>query len=387
MRWFPSHNNRRGRRVVSSERSISGEHSISGERSVSGTRRSFDGHRSSGRHRLFDGHGASGGRKSSGQRGPLGRHGFANGLRTTIAAATVLVLVLVTCAWTAIRANAQFAQAPPRYASTDQNPFAGAGLYVYPDSQAARAYRSASSSQQSQLSVLASTPTAIWLTLDHVPASAVEPYLHGILADAQRARQTAVFVVYGFPNRDCGNYSGNGILADEYLEWVQAITIALRQSASAPILILEPDALALSTQCRPIAANLPLLRIAVDWLSTSGASIYIDAGHSAWVPARQMASLLQRVGLGKVRGFSLNVSNYNSDADEQRYGDAINQLTGSHYIIDSGRASARLQGQRHTAARTHSCGSNRPGNPTARATADLLRARGGMSARWAWYSA
>lgn len=258
-------------------------------------------------------------------------------MRPAVAAVTVLCLVLASCAWLVAKANARFSEVPPKTTPTYTNPFNGTTLYAYSGSQAVQAFQQAPTDQKSRLALLATTPTAIWLTPERYPSAIIGSFLNTVLSDAQSKHQTAVFVVYGFPNRDCGSYSASGITADEYMEWLRRITYTLRRSNATPILILEPDALALSTQCEAIASNIPLLKGGVDLLTTSGASIYIDAGHSGWVPAPKMAALLQQVGLGKVRGFSLNVSNYDDDTTVRAYGEAISRLTGSHYVIDSGR--------------------------------------------------
>jgi endoglucanase len=87
--------------------------------------------------------------------------------------------------------------------------------------------------------------------------------------------------------------------------------------------ILEPDALAgldcLTQQDRD--ARLALLNDAVSVLQTK--AVYLDAGHSAWQPAATMGARLQQAGIQNATGFSLNVSNFRSTADELAYGRAL----------------------------------------------------------------
>ena len=70
-------------------------------------------------------------------------------------------------------------------------------------------------------------------------------------------------------------------------------------------------------------------------------AVYIDAGNSRWQPPQVMASLLLAAGVSEARGFSLNVSNFDSTAAEESYGDKISALVpGAHYVIDTSRNGA-----------------------------------------------
>ncbi|MDO9397212.1 MAG: glycoside hydrolase family 6 protein, partial [Herbiconiux sp.] len=142
--------------------------------------------------------------------------------------------------------------------------------------------------------------------------------------------------VYGIPNRDCGNFSAGGLSAEEYPVWVTEIATALTGSGS--IVILEPDALALADECDNVEERLSEVGSSVDTLVAADLTVYIDAGHSNWGPAAEMADLLNRAGVDRARGFSTNVSNYNSTDREQYYANEISSLTnGAHYVIDTGR--------------------------------------------------
>lgn len=85
-----------------------------------------------------------------------------------------------------------------------------------------------------------------------------------------------------------------------------------------------------------------LVRYAVDTLTRDpAAAVYVDAGHSRWLSAEAMAARLNDVGVGRARGFSLNVSNFYTTDEEIGYGEAISGLTnGSHYVIDTSRNGA-----------------------------------------------
>jgi endoglucanase len=82
-----------------------------------------------------------------------------------------------------------------------------------------------------------------------------------------------------------------------------------------------------------------MIRYAIDKLTAlDGTAVYVDAGHSAWVPAPEMASRLRAAGIERADGFSLNVSNYQRTEDLLKYGHEISALVGGkHFIIDTGR--------------------------------------------------
>jgi endoglucanase len=113
------------------------------------------------------------------------------------------------------------------------------------------------------------------------------------------------------------------------------------------VVVLEPDALGLLTQClspEDQAKRLELIHQAVLVLKAQpGAAVYIDAGHSNWVPAPEMAVRLQKAGIADARGFALNTSNFQSDAElipfgKQLVADLANSLKiDAHFVIDSSR--------------------------------------------------
>ena len=51
--------------------------------------------------------------------------------------------------------------------------------------------------------------------------------------------------------------------------------------------------------------------------------LYLDIGNSAWLAPAEAASRLIQAGVANARGFSLNVSNYRTDAESNPYGVAV----------------------------------------------------------------
>jgi len=221
---------------------------------------------------------------------------------------------------------------------TGANPISGRQLYVDPDSAAAAmaAQQVPDSAEAAAFETLASTPSAIWLVPEEHPTAEISSYLRGVVASAETGDSLPVFVVYGIPGRDCGNASAGGLSESEYPEWVAAIGEGLGSRES--IVILEPDSLALAEECGNTDERVDELQAAISALEASGAVVYIDGGHSNWHPAADMAPLLTRAGIDRVRGFATNVSNFNTTADERAYASRLSSLTGgAHYVIDTSR--------------------------------------------------
>lgn len=223
-------------------------------------------------------------------------------------------------------------------APVSDNPFDGKSLYVYADSSAAKAARLANGTENSApFAQLARTPAAIWLLPEAHPTAEITEFVSGIAGDAAAKGELPVFVVYGIPSRDCGNFSAGGASSQEYPLWVSAIAQGLAGRSS--VVILEPDSLALSPSCGTQDATAAFLRDAISRLAVNTATtIYLDGGHSTWLKPTDMAPLLTAAGVGEVRGFATNVSNYNTTRDERDYAETLSELVGgAHYVIDTSR--------------------------------------------------
>ncbi|WP_370288863.1 glycoside hydrolase family 6 protein [Nocardioides sp.] len=175
------------------------------------------------------------------------------------------------------------------------------------------------------------------------------------LRGAAQRGGSALLVLYAIPKRDCSAYSSGGFATHaDYRRWVDAIAGAVRAALSRrssprarpPLVVLEPDALAMLGSCAGQGDRLGSLRYAGRALSRAGARVYLDAGNSAWLPSSTMAGRLRGAGVASVRGFATNVSNMRPTADETAYADAINRAldargTGRrHYVLDTSRNGA-----------------------------------------------
>ena len=152
-----------------------------------------------------------------------------------------------------------------------------------------------------------------------------------------------ILALYGIPHRDCGSFAAGGFgSGDAYRGWIDGVAAAIGGGPAA--IILEPDALAMADclSADQRQERFDLMSYAVDTLTRNPATaVYVDAGHSRWVSADEMADRLNQVGVAKARGFSLNTANFFTTDEEIGYGDAISGLTnGAHYVIDTSRNGA-----------------------------------------------
>lgn len=221
------------------------------------------------------------------------------------------------------------------------NPFAGADLFVVSYTHADQARRRAERENAEEarlLAKIADTPQAKWFG---EWSSDVEITAGNYVGAASKRGKVALLVAYNIPNRDCGQYSAGGAEAPQsYRDWIAALAKGIDSRRA--IVVLEPDALAHLTECLSPTdqeVRLQLLSEAVETLTAlPRVAVYLDAGHSRWVPADEMAERLKRAGIEHARGFALNTSNYIADDELIAYGDRIvSSLGETHYIIDSSR--------------------------------------------------
>jgi endoglucanase len=234
----------------------------------------------------------------------------------------------------------------PQTANTNwrnADPFSGIALFVDPHGPAAQAEASLSRTDPPAAALLrkiTTHPVGIWLGA-WIPASEVAAAVRTVMREAVASDSMPLFVLYAFPRDGCATGGGEPGAA-AYERWVGQVVRGIGGGRAA--VIVEPDALAqyIRLPCLSSAEQrdrLALIRRAVDQLARSPeTAVYLDAGNSHWQPAKVMAPLLLAAGVQEVRGFSLNVSNFDSTAAEEAYGDVLSaMLHGAHYVIDTSR--------------------------------------------------
>ncbi len=217
---------------------------------------------------------------------------------------------------------------------TESNIFTTQPLYVSPDTSASRAVIRYPEDAR-DISVIADTPQARWFDSSASPES-VQRYV----VDAAAADAIPVVVTYGIPHRDCGSYSAGGFTdPGQYRAWIDGLGTAIGDRTAA--VIVEPDALTATTCLDPAdtESRLDMLRHAVSvFADLPHVAVYLDGGHSRWLSPPDLASMLAAVGVDRIRGFSLDVANFFSTAEESAYGETVSSLLGGkHYVIDTSR--------------------------------------------------
>jgi endoglucanase len=222
-----------------------------------------------------------------------------------------------------------------------ENPFRDAYWAVNPESNARRfaeMWRAQRPADAAAMDKIASQPSAAWFgNWSGNVSLAVDIYVH----EHARSGSLPVFVLYNLPFRDCGLYSkgGAGSVAG-YRKWIDGVADGIGSRRA--VAVLEPDGLPQMTDCLDAhrrEERIAMIAYAIDKLGAlGGTAVYVDAGHSRWVPAPEMASRLVAAGIQRAAGFSLNVSNYQATGDVLAYGREVSALVGGkHFIIDTSR--------------------------------------------------
>jgi endoglucanase len=221
------------------------------------------------------------------------------------------------------------------------NPFRGNKLFIDPNMASAKqaeAWRGTRPDDAALLDKIASQPQAEWLG---EWSGAVRLFVQQKMQQYAEVGAMGLFIVYNFPDRDCGQHSKGGAASPEaYLEWIDKV--AQGASGGKAVMILEPDALGLLEKCTQPARHAERYRLLSEAIKLFKAHpnlhVYLDAGNARWLPPAKAAEHLNAAGVAYADGFSLNVSNYVATDETLAYGRKISALTGGpHFVIDTSR--------------------------------------------------
>ncbi|MFJ8666449.1 glycoside hydrolase family 6 protein [Streptomyces sp. NPDC093600] len=187
---------------------------------------------------------------------------------------------------------------------------------------------------------------------DGDPATGIRDEVSAYVGGAAAKGQIPVLVTYNIPGRDCGGPSSGGAGSPEaYKKWIADVALGL--AGRPAIVVLEPDAV-------PMAANeacmnggleqrLDALWFANQRLQEQGPFVqtYVDAGNFTWtlgpegtgaqgIGLKKMAELLNRAGVSMARGFSVNVSNFDSTSVSNDYGRRLAAQLQADFGVTSG---------------------------------------------------
>ena len=251
-------------------------------------------------------------------------------MRRTLPAAPAIIVTCVLIGLWVLRVPLARAADTPFY--VDPDTAAAAWVTANPDDPRSGVVRDR----------IADVPQARWFTQANPDAvkAQVESYVDG----ATQAGKTPIMVVYNIPNRDCNGASAGGAPdADAYHRWIDQVALGL--TGRSAVAIVEPDALAQAGGCASSREGSAEAAVAYAGKQLKGASpnvkVYLDAGHSHWIPPAEMAARLTRAGVAQnADGIATNVSNYYPTADEVAYAREVLAALGApnlHAVIDTSR--------------------------------------------------
>lgn len=228
---------------------------------------------------------------------------------------------------------------PPGGGSTTPPVTTSTTFFVPPGTDAITAAASASGTDKTALQKIASQPQATWLGEWNSNNGTV---VDSLLTGAAKLNQAAIFVLYGIPDRDLGGDSSGGYTSDaQYKSFVDSIVSAVKGRQA--WFIIEPDAIGegwasdstLSSSQKTDRAG--LLTYAATQLATVSSHVYLDTGD--WLAPSLVASTLNICGISAATGISVNVSGYNTSANEEKFADSVVKLLSGtkHYVIDTSR--------------------------------------------------
>ncbi|MFF9200798.1 glycoside hydrolase family 6 protein [Streptomyces sp. NPDC014986] len=226
-------------------------------------------------------------------------------------------------------------------AAITQQPKETDPFWVNPDGIAARKaaelQEDGKRTEARQIRRIAEQPVGEWITPENP-----EEQARGFTEAAGKADRTALLVLYNIPHRDCGQYSQGGAAdGNTYRAFVDGVAKGIGDRPAT--VILEPDAvLHLVDGCTPEQFHeerYDLLKGAVTQLKAlKNTKVYLDAGNVGWGNPDQIFDPLERAGIDRADGFSVNVSNFYSTEDSIAYGRQLSaKVGGKPFVIDTSR--------------------------------------------------
>ncbi|MER5666061.1 glycoside hydrolase family 6 protein [Streptomyces mirabilis] len=228
------------------------------------------------------------------------------------------------------------------------------GFYVDPDSSAKRwvAANQGDGRAPASNASIANTSTARWFgSWSGTIGTATGAYVGA----ADYRDKLPILVAYNIYNRDyCGGHSAGGASSPSaYANWIAQFAGGI--AGRPAVVILEPDSLGDYGCMTPaqIDEREGMLTGALAEFNRQAPNtwVYLDAGNPAWASAATMARRLHEAGLRQAHGFSLNVSNYLTTAENTAYGNAVNSELGARYgytkpfVVDTSRNGNGSNGQ------------------------------------------
>lgn len=196
---------------------------------------------------------------------------------------------------------------------------------------------------KSKFDILSKIPLPIWVTdRDTNAFNNVQKSLENC------GDLTNILILYGLPNKDCEagfSSSGSNKNTQDYINYINQLNSIVNNKEV--IYIIEPDAIALSLDNKcGTQNNYPgNIKMAIDTLSQNPSSkIYIDIGYWELIygedQVKKVITLINTIDPNnKIKGISLNLSNYRKNDEMISACNRFKQLSGKNYncIIDTSR--------------------------------------------------
>jgi endoglucanase len=201
-------------------------------------------------------------------------------------------------------------------------------IYNSPNSLLNYANTLPSGTKKTRILWAAARPSFMFTGYDFDPQAA---NIKATMDSARAINKIGLAAVYGIMNRDNGGYSAGGAPdVASYATWIAKVSAAIGTTKA--ILVFEPDAM---PQLADQTAQGQIDRIkaihdAIITIKTNNVNtkIYVDAGNPSWKTTTEMNTQLRKINIENADGFSLNVSNFQSDTANVAYGqDLVSKLS------------------------------------------------------------
>ncbi|MFC4014342.1 glycoside hydrolase family 6 protein [Nonomuraea purpurea] len=190
---------------------------------------------------------------------------------------------------------------------------------------------------------IAAVPQGRWFATYN--PSTVRSQVDAYVGAAATAGKIPIAVVYAMPNRDCGGASSGGAPDHTaYRAWIDQIAAGL--GGRPATIVLEPDALAIMTNCMN-ASQQAEVKASMAYAgkrfraTSSQVKVYFDIGHDAWLGASEAASRLTGADVANsADGIAVNTSNYRATSGLVSYAKSVIAATGVSRlktVIDTSR--------------------------------------------------
>ncbi len=198
-------------------------------------------------------------------------------------------------------------------------------LYRYPHQSVSKHTKN-----HPELQAINDQPQAYWIN-DWSPATKL--IVEEILERSSAKDEVPVFVLYMIPDRDNASHSKGG--AKNYKQYKDAVQDFFKMHHRNSIAIFEPDAFALNFSQKRTEVFTEIFHS----IRPEKVKVFLDIGHPHWHTSEHVKTMLEKIDIENLAGISINVSNFVSSRECEKYGNKICKKVGAKYtfIVDTSR--------------------------------------------------